>query len=61
MPNTNYDEFVLAEGYHCSCYDFDETKWDCIKLTSAELEKMLENVENYETLRKELKEFLSRY
>lgn len=61
MPDTNYDEFVLAEGYHCSCYDFDETEWDCIKLTRAELEKMLENVEDSETLRKELKEFLSRY
>lgn len=61
MPDTNYDEFVLAEGYHCSCYDFDETEWDCIKLTRAELEKMLENVEDYETLRKELKKFLSRY
>lgn len=61
MPDTNYDEFVLAEGYHCSCYDFDETEWDCIKLTKAELEKMLENVEDYEILRKELKKFLSRY
>lgn len=61
MPDTNYDEFVLAEGYHCSCYDFDETEWDCIKLTRAELEKMLENVEDYETLRKELKKFFSRY
>lgn len=61
MPDTNYNEFVLVEGYHCSCYDFDETEWDCIKLTKDELEKMLENVEDNETLRKELKEFLSRY
>lgn len=61
MPDTNYNEFVLVEGYHCSCYDFDETEWDCIKLTRDELEKMLENVEDNETLRKELKEFLSRY
>ena len=61
MPDTNYDEFVLAEGYHCSCYDFDETDWDCIKLTRDELNKLLENINDLEILRKELKEFLSRY
>lgn len=61
MPDTNYDEFVLAEGYHCSCYDFDETNWDCIKVTRDELNKLLENINDWERLRKELKEFLSRY
>ena len=61
MPDTNSDEFVLAEGYHCSCYDFDDTDWDCMKLTKDELNKLLEKIENWETLRKELKEFLKRY
>lgn len=61
MPDTNDDEFVLAEGYHCSCYDFDETDWDCIKLTKDELDKLLKEIEDWETLRKELKEFLARY
>lgn len=61
MPDTNYDEFVLVEGYHCSCYDFDETNWDCIKLTKDELNKLLENINDWEILRKKLKEFLSRY
>lgn len=61
MPNTNYNEFVLAEGAHCGCYDFDETEWDCIKLTIDELNKLLKNIGDYETLRKELKEFLAKY
>lgn len=61
MPNANCDEFILVEGYHCSCYDFDETKWECTQLTKKELNKLLENVKDYEILRKKLKEFLTRY
>lgn len=61
MPNTSWDEFVLAEGAHCSCYDFDETEWNCIKLTWDELNKLLKNIGEHETLRKELKEFLAKY
>ena len=41
--------------------DFDETNWDCTKLTKDELNKLLEKTEEWETLRKELKEFLARY
>ena len=44
-----------------SVYDFDETNWDCTKLTKDELNKLLEKIEDWETLRKELKEFLARY
>ena len=61
MPDTNYNEFVLVEGYHCSCYDFDETERVLTKLTRNKLNKLLEKIEDGETLRKELKEFLSRY
>lgn len=61
MPDTNRNEFVLVEGYHCSCYDFDETNWECTKLTEDELNKLLEKTENLDALRKELKEFLKRY
>ncbi len=61
MPDTNHDEFILVEGYHCSCYDFDDTNWECTKLTKAELDKLLENTQDWELLRKELKEFLERY
>ena len=61
MPDTKIDEYVLVEGEHCSCYDFDETNWDCTKLTKDELNKLLEKIEDLGTLRKELKEFLARY
>ena len=36
----NYDRFVLIEGSHCSCYDFDETKWSAIEYTRDELVKL---------------------
>ena len=61
MPDTKIDEYVLVEGEHCSCYDFDDTDWDCTKLTKDELNKLLEKIEDLRTLRKELKEFLARY
>ena len=60
MENTKYNEFVLAEGYHCSCYDFDDTEWDCTKLTLDELVKILEH-ENKGSLRYKLKNFLEYY
>lgn len=59
MQDTEYGEFILAEGGHCSCYDFDETEWDCIKVTKDELNKIIE--QNDWGLRKRLKEFLSSY
>ena len=54
MSDTEYNEFVLVEGYHCSCYDFDETNWDCTKLTKDELNKLLEKTEEWETVIKEI-------
>jgi len=59
MPDTEYGEYVLAEGGHCSCYDFDETEWDCVKITDDELNKILE--QNNWGLRNRLKEFLKNY
>lgn len=59
MPDTEYGEYVLAEGGHCSCYDFDETEWDCVKITDDELNKILE--QNNWGLRNRLKEFLKDY
>lgn len=58
MPDTNYNEYVLAEGYHCSCYDFDETDWDCIVVTEEELSKILKDSYG---LRLRLKKFLENY
>ena len=60
MPDCEH-QYVLVEGYHCSCYDFDECTWYAIELNQDELIKLLKNVEEYETLRKELKDFLINY
>lgn len=58
MPDIAYGEYVLMEGGHCSCYGFDETNWDCIKLTKEELLKILaEN--NCWYLRQKLSEILN--
>ena len=59
MPDTTYGEYVLAEGGHCSCYGFDETEWDCVKVSHDELNKILEK--NNWGLRNRLKEFLKNY
>ena len=56
MPDTNYNEYILMEGYHCSCYGFDETEWDCTQLTEEELKIILE--QNAYGLRAELKNIL---
>ena len=40
MPCTSYDEYVVVEGSHCSCYDFDDTQWEAIKYTKEELLKL---------------------
>lgn len=42
MPDTKWDEYVVVEGFHCSCYDFDDTKWEAIKYTKEELVKLAE-------------------
>ncbi len=36
----NYDRYVLVEGSHCSCYDFDDTEWSAIEYTRDELVKL---------------------
>lgn len=36
----DYPNFILAEGGHCSCYDFDEVQWEAIKYSREELEKL---------------------
>lgn len=60
MPQTNWDEYVLAEGGHCSCYGFNETQWDATVFTEEELNKLME-AEQYDDLRKELREFWKKY
>lgn len=36
----SYDEYVILEGHHCSCYDFDDTEWEAIEYTRDELKKL---------------------
>ena len=61
MPNTKYGEYVLIEGHHCSCYDFDDCNWDATVYNMEELKKLLEHIYQYETCRLELKTFLKNY
>lgn len=42
LKDTNYDEYVVVEGCHCSCYGFDDTEWDAIKYNKNELLKLAE-------------------
>ena len=61
MDNLQYDQYVLVEGYHCSCYDFDDCIWEAIELNEKELITLLKNISEYENLRQELKKFLINY
>ncbi|MCI8654519.1 MAG: hypothetical protein HFJ48_01400 [Clostridia bacterium] len=56
MPDIPHGEYVLVEGYHCSCYGFNETNWDCVQLTKDELKAILKD--NNWDLREQLKRFL---
>lgn len=40
VEGLKHDEYLLLEGGHCSCYDFDETDWDGTVYTSDELRKL---------------------
>ncbi|MBZ9693319.1 hypothetical protein [Clostridium sp. M14] len=35
-----WGEYLLLEGFHCSCYDFDETDWTGTVYTKEELIKL---------------------
>jgi hypothetical protein len=40
LDGLHYGEYVLLEGGHCSCYDFDETEWDATVYEREELIKL---------------------
>lgn len=42
VDGLEYDEYLLLEGGHCSCYDFDETDWHGTIYTKGELIKLAE-------------------
>lgn len=47
MKDLKYNEYLIVEGYHCSCYGFDDTRWEAIKYTKEELLKIaMDRVKN---------------
>ena len=36
-----FDQFALIEGGHCSCYGFDDTRWEATIVNRDELDKIL--------------------
>ena len=61
MPNTDWNEYVLVEGWHCSCYGFDDTQWDAAVYTEEELDKLLEADHSYSNNRVALQQFWKEY
>ena len=61
MSDTNWDEYVLVEGYHCSCHDFDDCTWEATAYTEKELHKLLEYVPAYDEGKQKLKIFFDNY
>lgn len=48
LADLQWHEYVIVEGYHCSCYGFDDTQWEAIKFTYDELIKICEDrINNY--------------
>ena len=43
LEDLKYNEFVVVEGGHCSCYGFDDTEWEAIKYSKEELLKIVED------------------
>lgn len=42
------DHYIVVDGYHCSCYNFDETEWTAIEYSEEELETLSQADYNYE-------------
>lgn len=40
ISGLEYGEYLILEGGHCSCYDFDETDWDGTIYEENELRKI---------------------
>ena len=35
------ESFILLDGYHCSCYGFEDTAFDCTAYSKAELRELV--------------------
>ncbi len=40
IEGLNWGEFLVLEGFHCSCYDFDDTEWSGTICNREELRKL---------------------
>lgn len=40
VDNMGCDDYLLLEGFHCSCYDFDDTEWEGTTYSGNELKKL---------------------
>lgn len=40
IEGLEWGEYLFLEGWHCSCYDFDETEWTATAYTRDELIKL---------------------
>lgn len=41
IKGLEYGEYVICEGYHCSCYGFDDTEWEYFKYKENELNDLI--------------------
>ena len=43
----DYDSYLIIDGSHCSCYDFEDTEWTATEYTFGEFKKLVEGwIEN---------------
>lgn len=63
MPTMVYGEYMFVEGYHCSCYGFDETEYEATIYNTEELMKILSKYDyyDYDELRRQAYIFMNYY
>lgn len=60
LLQTEYDTYIVLEGSHCSCYDFDDTEWEAIAYSRTELNSLASAEYNqYDDFWKQVREQLS--
>lgn len=57
LEDLSYNEYVILEGGHCSCYDFDDTRWEAMKYKKEELLKIAKDRIDKSSYYKEEKRF----
>lgn len=40
LLEVDFGTYVILEGFHCSCYDFDDTEWEAIEYSEDELRRL---------------------